>query len=211
MELGRTVVWFHPQAQRDLSVKASESDAQIIGRVAADVVSMVVGVAAIDAGTGLGTGGVVACATGVGCLAGAGAIAAAVPVIAEGAGVATNGAIGMGENLALLAKRGDTWRVGDPINAPTKNGYPSWSTVRRRYWMNRAQSALPGEFSPANLERMRQGLAPLHEEFGVPMELQHIHGRNIPDAHNMDNLQEVWPWEHSDIDPFRYYTGPRPQ
>jgi hypothetical protein len=128
MELGRTVVWFHPQAQRDLSVNASESDAQIVGRVAADVVSMVVGVAAIDAGIGLGGGGVVACGTGVGCLAGAGAVAAAVPIIAEGAGVATNGAIGLGENLAMLRNDASTStdpypkvidpRTGKPISEP---------------------------------------------------------------------------------------------
>lgn len=32
----------------------------------------------------------------------------------------------------------------------------------------------------------------------------------IDNPHNIDNLMSVWPWEHAEIDPYRYYTGPRP-
>ena len=39
---------------------------------------------------------------------------------------------------------------------------------------------------------MKQGLAPVDEN-GVSKELHHINGRNIPDPHNINNLQEVWP------------------
>ena len=102
------------------------------------------------------------------------------------------------------------WKVGDPINAQTKKGYPSWTTVQERYWKNRASSALPGEFSDGNIERMKAGNAPLHPQLNVPQELHHINGRNIPDPHNISNLRELWPWEHAAVDPFRTYTGPRP-
>ena len=27
----------------------------------------------------------------------------------------------------------------------------------------------------------------------------------------LENLQEVWPWEHDAIDKFRHYTGPKPE
>jgi hypothetical protein len=57
---------------------------------------------------------------------------------------------------------------------------------------------------------MRKGRAPLHDTFNVPKELHHIDGRNIPNANNINNLKAVWPWEHADIDPFRYYNGLRP-
>ncbi len=144
-----------------------------------------------------------------------------------GVGVDENAATGAGESLTILLKRatsqGDSsqtstgsggstsWKPGDAINKPTADGYPSWSVVRSRYWQNRALNAAPGEFSQANLDRMQQGLAPLHDQFGVPMELHHINGRSSLDPHNINNLREVWPWEHDDIDPYRYYDGPRPQ
>lgn len=58
---------------------------------------------------------------------------------------------------------------------------------------------------------MKKGKALLHPKLNVPKELHHINGRNIPDPHNINNLQEVQPWKHADIDPFRHYKGPHPQ
>jgi hypothetical protein len=104
----------------------------------------------------------------------------------------------------------DDWEVGDPINAPTAHGYPSWSTAKSRYWKNRAQGAEAGEFSEENLARMMEGSPPLHDELGVAMELHHIAGRDITDPHNINNLQEYWPWEHDENDPYRHYRGPTP-
>ena len=88
------------------------------------------------------------------------------------------------------------WRPGDPINAPTRNGYPSWSTVRRRYWINKALNASPGDFDEVNLARMRQGLARQDPDTGASRHLHHISGRGVPDPHNPANLKEMWPWEH---------------
>ena len=62
-----------------------------------------------------------------------------------------------------------------------------------------------------NLKFMKKGKAPHYSEsIDVPKELHHIEGRNIPNPHNETNLLEVWPWEHDDIDPYRFYIGPRP-
>jgi RHS repeat-associated protein len=102
------------------------------------------------------------------------------------------------------------WQVGDPIEAATRNGAPSWSAVRSRYWMSRAETAPAGIFTDAQLARMRSGRPPLQEELQVPMELHHIEGRNVPNPHGADNLQELWPWQHARIDPHRYYNGPVP-
>lgn len=119
-----------------------------------------------------------------------------------------------GDNIGINLRSkgtGKSWKVGDPINKLTKKGnYPSWSTVKSRYWKNVANEADEGEYSAQNLARMKKGKAPLHPKLNVPKELHHINGRNIPDPHNINNLQEVWPWEHADIDPFRHYKGPRP-
>lgn len=40
---------------------------------------------------------------------------------------------------------------------------------------------------------MKSGKAPRHPEVDVPMELHHKNGRNIPNSHAQDNLQQVWP------------------
>ena len=212
-EFARTNLWFHPGAQRDLAIQNHESDAELTGRLVADVASMAIGVTEAGTGTGAAAGGILACATGVGCPAvGAEAIVAGGALIAQGTGTTLTAADGLGRSLTMLSNRSDSssWKVGDPINAPTPNGYPSWSTVQSRYWKNRANNALSGEFSDANIERMKLGLAPIDEN-GISMELHHINRRNIPDPHNITNLQEVWPWEHDDIDPFRHYRGPRPE
>jgi RHS repeat-associated protein len=218
-EFARTNSWYYSPAQEALAVNQNETDVMLAGRVAADVVAIGMGVVEFAGGLTIAAGGTVAgCATTL-CAASPAAVVAGAGVAGVGAATATAGAVGLGGNLALLSGQSgsgvnhnqDPWQVGDPINKPTANGYPSWSTVQRRYWQNRAQNALPGEFSAANLKRMKNGLPPLHEEYGVPMELHHINGRDIPDPHNIYNLREVWPWEHDTIDPYRYYRGPQPR
>ncbi|MBC7252221.1 MAG: RHS repeat-associated core domain-containing protein, partial [Anaerolineae bacterium] len=90
------------------------------------------------------------------------------------------------------------WRPGDPINAPTRHGYPSWSTVRRRVWINEALNN-PGDWSEENLARMRRGLAAIDQKTGRPMHVHHMYGRNIPDPHNPNNLLILGPREHYEI------------
>ena len=94
------------------------------------------------------------------------------------------------------------WKVGDPINTPTKNGYPSWSTARERYWKNEA-AGNPGNYKLEQLERMKNGLAP-KTQAGETIELHHKGGRDIPDPHNVQNLQPVTPEQHSQVDPYRH-------
>ena len=103
------------------------------------------------------------------------------------------------------------WKVGDPIDNLTRTGKePSWSIVRARYWKNKAYY-YADDYLDTDLIRMRKGRAPLHSKYNVPMELHHKNGRNIANPHSIENLLEVWPWEHDLIDEFRHYTGPKPE
>jgi hypothetical protein len=103
------------------------------------------------------------------------------------------------------------WKVGKPIDALTKAGSPLGQPCGARYWKNSASEALDGEYSSGNMARMRRGQAPLHDEVGVPKELNHIVPRYQSGRHSFDNLEEVWPCQHAAINPFRYYTGPEPR
>lgn len=38
-----------------------------------------------------------------------------------------------------------------------------------------------------------------------------LNGRDISDPHNIDNLEPLTPWQHAKKDPFRHYTGPKPE
>jgi RHS repeat-associated protein len=101
--------------------------------------------------------------------------------------------------------------MGDSIpELPAGRGGTSWSTARSNYWKGRAACAQEGEFSPENMERMETGKGPKHDECGVTKELHHKTQCREGGSHDPENLQEVWPWEHEAIDPFRHYRGPRP-
>lgn len=93
--------------------------------------------------------------------------------------------------------------------APNVKLFLSWPTKRSHYWKKRAKDA-PEEYNPEQLERMRRGRAPRHEDVGVPKELHHIIPVREGGSHEPENLLEVWPWQHAEIDQYRYYRGPVP-
>lgn len=102
------------------------------------------------------------------------------------------------------------WNVGDPIHNLTKEGkVPKWSTVRQRHWKNKAHEAnlSSHEYSDKNLKRMRRGLAPqrLNGSIGKLESLELHHNPPQRDGGLFDFI-ELWPDEHSAIDPKRY-TG----
>ena len=101
-EFSRTNAWYSPQAQQTLAVNQSETVAMLAGRVAADVVTVIVGVAEFSGGLTIGATGVAAsCATTL-CIMSPAAVSVGVGVAAVGASTATAGAVGLGGNLALL-------------------------------------------------------------------------------------------------------------
>jgi len=115
------------------------------------------------------------------------------------------------------------WRVGDPITKLTSTGdYPAWyaraaadkpTTVQGRYWMNRAATAAPDEFTQQQLRSMQAGFSPeakalvrvnktgAAEVRTISKELHHARGgRGVPGFDTPMELREVWPWEHGAID-----------
>ena len=97
------------------------------------------------------------------------------------------------------------WKVGEDITNLTKAGnVPSWSTIRSRYWKNKAHY-FEADYSTNDLERMKKGLAPLVENVDgkkYPMELHHPNGRK---GENIFTFIEATPWKHAEIDPFRHF------
>jgi RHS repeat-associated protein len=106
----------------------------------------------------------------------------------------------IGKALNWLSKIGKG--VKPSISFLTKAGkYPSWSTVQQRYWklMNNGRI-------PTGTAQVRMRATGEIKNIKVSKELHHIDGRAGADPHNINNLKEVWPWEHAAIDPSRH-TG----
>jgi len=92
------------------------------------------------------------------------------------------------------------WRVGDPINNLTSRGrVPSWDAVRQRYWKNEAFYR-SGEYSSAELVRMRQGLAPQRLNFRTgKLESIHLHHDPPQSAGGLFDFEPLWPEAHRQI------------
>ncbi len=106
-------------------------------------------------------------------------------------------------DAATDAKKG--WKLGEDITSLTSAGkVPSWSTIKSRYWKNKAYY-FGYDYSPENIQRMQKGLAPQYiDDSGTlySMELHHMLGRNND---NYYLFFEVTPAEHALVDPQRYY------
>ncbi|MBQ7105379.1 MAG: DNRLRE domain-containing protein [Bacilli bacterium] len=110
------------------------------------------------------------------------------------------------------AKQVAKWTPGDPVDMLTIQGnYPSWSTVRKSYWINESinYKDYGDPVRQLNLSRMQQGKPPLvkYKRNGkfYPMEIHHKEGRYIPNPHNISNLEALSPWKHAEEDIFRHF------
>ena len=113
-EIARTTAWYSPQAQNDLSVSATETDAMLVGRIAADVATIAIGITEVSAGITIGTAGTaVSCGTTL-CIGGVVTVGAGAVVTASGVTTALSGAVGLGDNLAFMTGRGQG--LNDPDN-----------------------------------------------------------------------------------------------
>jgi RHS repeat-associated protein len=84
----------------------------------------------------------------------------------------------------------------------------SWPAIKRLRWKQKAAEAKPGEYSEENLDRMRGGKPPIDAETGQSKEFHHDPPQR--EVGPEGPVEDVWPWEHADIDPCRHYNGPRP-
>lgn len=115
--------------------------------------------------------------------------------------------------------KNSSWKVGDDIYKATAKGTePSWNTVKRRWWKNKAKDMTLkdagkeyGEkYAARNLERMKQGKPPQKyskEKFrkqGDGWESKELHHDPIPKRDGGKAVEELWPKEHAAKDKFRH-------
>jgi hypothetical protein len=114
-----------------LRVSQSDSTATLVGRIAGDLASIIVGVESMVAGVGAtGSGGAI-CVTGVGCVAGAPAAAVGVAVAATGAVVAGRAAANLGGNLSQISNDKQTDHFGDQKQDPSRPTKNAWSDAQK--------------------------------------------------------------------------------
>ncbi|HEV7738091.1 MAG TPA: hypothetical protein VGO47_12050, partial [Chlamydiales bacterium] len=116
-----------------------------------------------------------------------------------GAIVSSEGRIGVTQASSTCG-----WRVGQPIqNRTFWGGIPKWSTVRSRYWKNKAIEAKSnqGSYSEANIQRMERGFAPLelNQDTGL-FESVELHHTPPQREGGLFDFIEVTPSEHARID-----------
>lgn len=92
--------------------------------------------------------------------------------------------------------------TGTDITYLTKAGnYPSWNTVKSRYW-----NLINGGKVPTGIAQVRIRATGEIKIINVSKELHHIDGRAGADPHKFNSIKEVWSWEYEAIDASRH-TG----
>jgi hypothetical protein len=88
----------------------------------------------------------------------------------------------------------------DDLAYPTNSGnYPSWNTVKNRYWNKYNNGKVPSGYAKVRIRTTGE-----IKNLKVSKELHHINGREINNPHSKGNLLEVWPWDHEIIDKSRH-------
>jgi RHS repeat-associated protein len=99
------------------------------------------------------------------------------------------------------------WKRGDPIYQRTAAGNsPTWSTVRRRFWINESIGAnAAAKYSPQNITRMSNGLAPQqYNKATGQMESMELHHTPIPQRDGGQEFEPLWPGQHAEVDSHRH-------
>lgn len=109
------------------------------------------------------------------------------------------------------------WKVGEDYNKLTAKGAePVWSTVKRRFWKNKAATLTAEEAADlearmaGNVERMKQGKPPqqinkdkIERLGGNGLESKELHHDPIPKRDGGKLVEDLWPQEHAAKDEFR--------
>ncbi len=104
----------------------------------------------------------------------------------------------------VIEKKG--WQLGDDVYKNTAKGkFPSWSTVRARFWKNESsKSDAVEEYGGDNVERIQKGLAPQrYNSDKGGMESKELSHEPIPAREGGTEFVPKWPQEHAEYDPFR--------
>jgi len=114
--------WVSPQRPWILAPSGCESVARLAGRSVGDILAILVGLDWIGSGAGGIGAGFTMCGTGVLCPAGVGVVAVSWAAVAVGGVLTIGGAIGLGQNLALLSGKNDEIKN----TYPGKRSHPDW-------------------------------------------------------------------------------------
>lgn len=109
------------------------------------------------------------------------------------------------------------WKMGEDYYKLTSKGTePAWSTVKSRFWKNKAANLTPEEVKKleelrfGNVERMKQGKPPQQfsrEKFnkygGDGLESKELHHTPTPRREGGKEVIDLWPKEHELVDKFR--------
>jgi hypothetical protein len=144
-----------------LSVKVDETDAELAGRVAADVATIILGVAGVAGGITLGTAGTAVSCVATLCTASVVTVGAGAVAVGAGATTALAGAAGLGGNLAQLTNNGSPGSSdsGGCINFDQR-------TLQHEYSNHSADFGVTGTWNKQNGRAFQQAI------------LEHIHGKD---------------------------------
>ncbi len=120
-EFARTSNWMgaiaSPEVAKSLSPTSGETDAMLFGRVAGDVITIVLGAVEVSGGATIAGGGVVVgCGLAL-CITSAPALVTGAAVATYGIGTTVSGAAGLGENLGALFSRKDESSKSKPFGS----------------------------------------------------------------------------------------------
>jgi RHS repeat-associated protein len=128
-------------------------------------------------------------------------------IASEGVGAEARGGLNLARDAegAAAGNARPRWKLGDPIDAPTAAGEPSWSAQRARYWKNAAsQSGAEAEWGADNVARMERGVAPQRYNAAKGgMESMELSHEPIPQRMGGKDVVPRWPQDHATVDPFR--------
>jgi RHS repeat-associated protein len=124
--------WVSPQRPWILAPSGCESVARLAGRSVGDIFAILVGADWFLSGAGGIGAGFTMCGTGVLCPAGAGVVAVSWAAVAVGSVLTVGGAVGLGQNLAFIAKKGNPSSLPSPnqLNELIKKGKAPAEIIR---------------------------------------------------------------------------------
>jgi hypothetical protein len=161
-EVVSSILWFSPKVQQDLAPNEHESVAMLAGRVVGDIASTVVSVAGIGTGGAAIAGGSLCVGLSAGgCLpAGAPTAVAGGALVLEGAGMSVRGAIGLGSNLALLAKK-----TGESLSSKNNKDLKQVDSVAKKLKMSKDERYDFGDYVESEKYNGEGGSANIKRDF----------------------------------------------
>jgi RHS repeat-associated protein len=135
-EFAKNVSWYSPHAQDALATNYSESDARIVGRIAADISTIIVGVSDVTSGMAIGFAGTTIACAATGCVAAVATVGVGAVVVGAGVVTSVNSAAGLGANLGILYSK----KSNENEQTIGKNSLPNQTTTKKGWGSESGQT-----------------------------------------------------------------------